>query len=101
MAGIPDLHHLSTRFPCCRKGSSIFRTKSSKARDSEKSAQAEDPEQADDMSYQQDPLLNHPHFKKIKDLNEGTFGFVQLAKDTRKDEPVRTLLLLLRHTISR
>jgi len=40
------------------------------------------------MSYQQDPLLNHPHFKKVKDLNEGTFGFVQLANDTRKDEPV-------------
>ena len=45
---------------------------------------------ADDMSYQQNPLLNHPHFKKLKDLNEGTFGFVQLATDTRKNEQVVT-----------
>lgn len=44
------------------------------------------------MSYQQNPLLNHPHFRKIKDLNEGTFGFVQLATDTRKNEPVRLQL---------
>ena len=42
------------------------------------------------MSYQQNPLLNHPHFKKLKDLNEGTFGFVQLATDTRKSEQVVT-----------
>lgn len=72
----------------CRKSYSLFRSRSSKSRDSEKNAQGEDSEQADDMSYQQDPLLNHPHFKKVKDLNEGTFGFVQLANDTRKDEPV-------------
>lgn len=52
------------------------------------------------MSYQQDPLLNHPHFKKMKDLNEGTFGFVQLAKDTRKDEPVSLLWSSRLRTIS-
>lgn len=40
-------------------------------------------ETVDDMSFQQNPLLNHAHFRKIKDLNEGTFGFVQLATDTR------------------
>ena len=77
-----------------RKNKSFLRSKSSKAKAAEKESKGEaqadqDSTPADDMSYQQDPLLNHPHFKKIKDLNEGTFGFVQLARDTRRDEPVR------------
>lgn len=46
-------------------------------------------EPVDDMSFQQNPLLNHVHFRKIKDLNEGTFGFVQLATDTRNNQQVR------------
>lgn len=64
---------------------SLARSKSSR-RQADKAADG--PVPADDMSYQQNPLLNHPHFKKIKDLNEGTFGFVQLATDTRKNELV-------------
>ncbi|KAK9816381.1 hypothetical protein WJX74_001337, partial [Apatococcus lobatus] len=28
-----------------------------------------------------EPLLGHPRYRKIKDLNKGTFGFVQLAVD--------------------
>lgn len=76
----------------CRKSKSFLRSKSSKAKAVEKGSKPEaeadqSPTPADDMSYQQDPLLNHPHFKKIKDLNEGTFGFVQLARDIRRDEP--------------
>ena len=79
-------------YECCvrRKSKSFLRTKSSKAKAAGKEGKAEQPVPVDDMSYQQDPLLNHPHFKKIKDLNEGTFGFVQLAKDIRRDEPVST-----------
>ncbi|KAL4521907.1 hypothetical protein Ndes2437B_g07672 [Nannochloris sp. 'desiccata'] len=29
----------------------------------------------------EDPLENHPKYQKLKDLNSGTFGFVQLALD--------------------
>ncbi|KAG2451391.1 hypothetical protein HYH02_003992 [Chlamydomonas schloesseri] len=28
-----------------------------------------------------EPLVGHPRYEKIKDLNSGTFGFVQLARD--------------------
>lgn len=31
-----------------------------------------------------DPV--HPRYEKIKDLNSGTFGFVQLCKDKRTGE---------------
>ena len=60
--------------------------RSVKAGRSKKSGSAK--EGVDDMSFQQNPLLNHVHFKKIKDLNEGTFGFVQLATDTRNGQQV-------------
>lgn len=74
----------------CSKSKSILRGKpdNPKASENSSSTNKEEPTPADDMSYQQDPLLNHPHFRKIKDLNEGTFGFVQLAKDVRRNEPV-------------
>ena len=29
----------------------------------------------------QEPLQGHPKYEKIKDLNSGTFGFVQLCKN--------------------
>uniref|UniRef100_A0A7S3QM01 Protein kinase domain-containing protein n=1 Tax=Dunaliella tertiolecta TaxID=3047 RepID=A0A7S3QM01_DUNTE len=34
------------------------------------------------------PLDNHPKYEKVKDLNSGTFGFVQLCKDKTTNELV-------------
>ena len=39
--------------------------------------------------YLDDPLTAHPRYRKIRDLNEGTFGVVVLAQDVRIKEPVR------------
>ncbi|PNH07033.1 Serine/threonine-protein kinase SRK2C [Tetrabaena socialis] len=33
-----------------------------------------------------EPLVGHPRYEKIKDLNSGTFGFVQLARDKATGE---------------
>lgn len=33
-----------------------------------------------------EPLLGHPRYEKIRDLNSGTFGFVQLARDKSTGE---------------
>ncbi|KXZ48147.1 hypothetical protein GPECTOR_30g243 [Gonium pectorale] len=33
-----------------------------------------------------EPIANHPRYEKIKDLNSGTFGFVQLARDKHTGE---------------
>jgi serine/threonine-protein kinase SRK2 len=33
-----------------------------------------------------EPLLDHPRYEKIRDLNSGTFGFVQLARDKQTGE---------------
>ncbi|KAK9808869.1 hypothetical protein WJX72_005481 [[Myrmecia] bisecta] len=35
-----------------------------------------------------EPLNNHPRYVKIRDLNEGTFGFVQLARDKQMGQEV-------------
>jgi serine/threonine-protein kinase SRK2 len=35
-----------------------------------------------------DPLVGHPRYRRIKDLNEGTFGIVLLALDARTNEQV-------------
>ena len=35
-----------------------------------------------------EPLEQHPRYRKIKDLNEGTFGFVQLALDLHNSQQV-------------
>ncbi|CAL5221600.1 g3820 [Coccomyxa viridis] len=35
-----------------------------------------------------DPLLGHPKYMKVADLNRGAFGFVQLAKDVTTGEQV-------------
>ena len=35
-----------------------------------------------------DPLSGHPRYKPIRDLNSGTFGFVQLAMDTQTQQEV-------------
>ena len=40
------------------------------------------------MAGIQEPLKGHTRFKKIKDLNEGTFGFVQLCIDMKTGEQV-------------
>lgn len=34
----------------------------------------------------QEPLQHHPKYEKVKDLNSGTFGFVQLCKDKTTGE---------------
>lgn len=39
--------------------------------------------------YLEDPLVGHPRYRKVKDLNEGTFGIVLLAIDARTNEQVR------------
>ena len=39
--------------------------------------------------YLDDPLTAHPRYRKLRDLNEGTFGVVVLAQDVRIKEPVR------------
>lgn len=38
--------------------------------------------------YLEDPLYGHTRYRKIKDLNEGTFGIVLLALDIRSNEQV-------------
>lgn len=38
--------------------------------------------------YLEDPLFGHTRYRKIKDLNEGTFGIVLLALDIRSNEQV-------------
>lgn len=35
-----------------------------------------------------EPLAGHPRYRPIRDLNSGTFGFVQLALDTQTNEQV-------------
>lgn len=35
-----------------------------------------------------EPLEGHPKYKKICDLNRGTYGFVQLAQDVQTNELV-------------
>ena len=37
-----------------------------------------------------DLLEGHPRYKKLKDLNEGTFGIVMLALDIATNERVRS-----------
>jgi serine/threonine-protein kinase SRK2 len=37
-------------------------------------------------STRKDPLAGHPKYEKIKDLNAGTFGFVQLCLDKSTGE---------------
>lgn len=39
----------------------------------------------------QEPLAGHPRYRPLRDLNSGTFGFVQLALDTKTNEEVRAL----------
>jgi len=36
--------------------------------------------------HREEPLQNHPKYEKVKDLNSGTFGFVQLCKDKTTGE---------------
>lgn len=38
-----------------------------------------------------DFLAGHPRYKKVHDLNEGTFGVVMLALDTATNEQVCSL----------
>uniref|UniRef100_A0A061SGC3 Sulfur stress regulator n=1 Tax=Tetraselmis sp. GSL018 TaxID=582737 RepID=A0A061SGC3_9CHLO len=42
-------------------------------------------------SPEDDPLENHPKYEKIRNLNRGSFGFVQLARrrDTRKELAIK------------
>lgn len=42
--------------------------------------------------YLEDPLFGHTRYRKIKDLNEGTFGIVLLALDIRSNEQVNAPL---------
>ena len=37
---------------------------------------------------EKDPLVDHPRYRKIRDLNRGAFGFVILAQDLRAGERV-------------
>lgn len=39
--------------------------------------------------YLDDPLYGHSRYRKLKDLNEGTFGIVVLAVDIRSKEQVQ------------
>ena len=41
--------------------------------------------------YLDDPLYGHSRYRKLKDLNEGTFGIVLLAMDVRSKEQVSIL----------
>ena len=36
-----------------------------------------------------EPLADHPRYTKLKDLNKGSYGFVQLAHDKIANEDVR------------
>lgn len=38
--------------------------------------------------YLDNPLYGHSRYRKLKDLNEGTFGIVVLAVDIRSKEQV-------------
>ncbi|KAK9829253.1 hypothetical protein WJX72_004786 [[Myrmecia] bisecta] len=40
-----------------------------------------------------EPLLTHPRYQKIRDLNKGTFGFVQLAMDRETGEQLAIKLI--------
>ena len=40
------------------------------------------------VSEREDPVAGHPRYQKIKDLNEGTFGFVQLGFDKKTNAQV-------------
>ena len=40
------------------------------------------------MSFHE-PLMEHTRFRKVKDINAGSFGFVQLAVDLEHGEQVR------------
>lgn len=35
-----------------------------------------------------DPLTGHPRYRKIKDINKGSFGFVVLAENVETHEQV-------------
>jgi serine/threonine-protein kinase SRK2 len=35
-----------------------------------------------------DPLAGHPKYRKIRDLGEGSYGFVQLARDMQANQDV-------------
>ena len=41
--------------------------------------------------YLDDPLYGHSRYRKLKDLNEGTFGIVLLAMDIRSKEQIGIL----------
>eukprot|EP00210_Caulerpa_lentillifera_P003239 g3093.t1 len=40
------------------------------------------------MSQEEDPLVDHQRYEKIRNLNEGAYGFVVLAKDKLSNEKV-------------
>lgn len=35
-----------------------------------------------------DPLAGHPRYRKVKDINKGSFGFVVLAENLETNEHV-------------
>ena len=41
-----------------------------------------------------EPLRSHPRYTKLADLNRGSYGFVQLARDNATGEEVRPAQLL-------
>jgi len=49
----------------------------------------------------EEPLDNHPLYRKLKDLNSGAFGFVQLAEDKETHEKVAIKFLLRGSKINR
>lgn len=49
----------------------------------------------------EEPLENHPVFKKVRDLNSGAFGFVQLAEHKNTGEKVAIKFLLRGSKIDR
>jgi len=48
-----------------------------------------------------EPLDNHPKYDKVRDINSGTFGFVQLARDRRTGELVAVKFIERGEKISR
>lgn len=42
----------------------------------------------------QDPLAGHPRYTKIRDLNRGSYGFVQLAYDKTTGMEVQSSSLI-------